>query len=61
MIDPKIELVFDEKKQAARAVRTEISLRLSILFILFSISIRFLFLEIKDEHKYTNIKISSFI
>ena len=36
MIDRKIELAFDEKKQAARAIRTEIPQRLSILFILFS-------------------------
>ena len=61
MIDRKIELAFDEKKQAARAIRTEISQKSPISFILFSIYIRFLFSKIKNEHKYANIKMSSFI
>ena len=61
MNDRKIKLAFDKKKQAARAIRTEISQRLSISLILFSIYIRFLFSEIKNEHKYANIKMSSFI
>ena len=61
MIDRKIELAFDGKKQAARVIRTEIPQKLSISLILFSIYIRFLFLEIKNEHKYANIKMSSFI
>ena len=52
MNDRKIELAFDEKKQAARAIRTEISQGSSISLILFSIYIRFLFSEIKNEHKY---------
>ena len=42
-IDRKIELIFDNKKQAARAIRTEISQGSFISFILFSICIRFLF------------------
>ena len=61
MIDRKIKLTFDEKKQAARAIRIEISQRLSILFILFLIYIRFSFSKVKNEHKYANIKMSSFI
>ena len=61
MIDRKIELAFDEKKQAARAIRVKISQRSFILLILFSIYIRFLFSEIKNIHKYANIKMSSFI
>ena len=61
MNNRKIELAFDEKKQAARAIRTEISQRSSISSILFSIYIRFLFWEIKNEHKYVSIKMSSFI
>ena len=61
MIDRKIELVFDGKKQAARAVRTGIPQGSSILPILFSIYIRFLFSEIKNEHKDANIEMSSFI
>ena len=61
MNDRKIELAFDEKKQAAREIRTEISQKSSISLILFSIYIRFLFSEIKNEHKYANIKMSSFI
>ena len=61
MIDRKIELTFDKKKQVARAIRTEIAQKLFILLILFLIYIRFLFLEIKNKHKYANIKMSSFI
>ena len=61
IIDRKIELAFHKKKQAARAMRPEIQLGSSISLILFSIYIRFLFLEIKNEHKYANIKTSSFI
>ena len=61
MNDRKIELAFDEKKQAARAIRTEISQESSISLILFSIYIRFLFSKIKNEHKYASIKMSSFI
>ena len=61
MNDRKIELAFDEKKQTARAIRTEIPQGSSISFILFSIYIRFLFSEIKNEHKYASIKMSSFI
>ena len=61
MIDRKIELAFDGKKQAARAIRTEISQRSSISLILFSIYIRFLFSKIQNMHKYANIKMSSFI
>ena len=61
MIDRKIELVFDGKKQAARAVRTGIPQDSSISHILFLIYFRFLFSEIKNEHKYANIKMSSFI
>ena len=61
MINRKIELAFDKKKQAVRAIRTEIPQRSSILFILFSIYIRFLFSEIKNKHKYANIKMPSFI
>ena len=60
MIDRKIELAFDERKQATRAIRTEIPQRLSISLILFLIYIRFLFSEIKNNHKYANIKMSSF-
>ena len=48
MIDRKIELAFDGGKKTARAIRTEISQRSSILFILFSIYIQFLFSEIKN-------------
>ena len=61
MIDRKIELALDEKKQAARSIRTEISQELSISSILFSIYIRFLFSEIKNEVKYANIKMPRFI
>ena len=61
MIDRKIELTFDEKKQAARAIRTEISQESSISSILFSIYIRFLFFEIKNDIKHAKIKMSSFI
>ena len=61
MIDRKIELAFDEKKQAARAIRTEILQRSSISLILFSIYIQFSFSEIKNKNKYANIKMSSFI
>ena len=61
MIDRKIELAFDDKKQAARAIRTEISQKSSISSILFSIYIRFLFFEIKNDIRYANIKILSFI
>ena len=61
MIDRKIELAFDEKKQVARAIRTEISQRSSISSILFSIYIRFLFFEIKNDIRYANIKMPSFI
>ena len=61
MIDRKIELIFDEKKQAARAIRTKISQSSLISFILFSICIWFLFSEIKNKNKYANIKMSSFI
>ena len=61
MIDRKIELAFDDKKQAARAIRTEISQKSSISSILFSIYIRFLFFEIKNDIRYANIKMSSFI
>ena len=61
MIDWKIKLAFDEKKQAARAIRTEISQKSLISSILFSIYIRFLFSEIKNEAKYANIKRPSFI
>ena len=57
----KIELAFNEKKQAARAIRTEIQQRSSISPILFSIYIRFLFSEIKNEDKYASIKMSNFI
>ena len=48
MIDRKIELAFDGKKQAARVVRTGIPQGWPILPILFSIYIRFLFLEKKN-------------
>ena len=48
MMDRKTELAFDEKKQAARAIRTEISQRSSISLILFSIYILFLLSEIKN-------------
>ena len=61
MIDRKIELAFDGKKQAARAVRTGIPQGSPISPILFSIYVRFLFSEIKNEHKYANIKMPSFI
>ena len=61
MINRKIELAFDEKKQAARAVRTGIPQGSSFSLILFLIYIRFLISVIKNEHKYANIKISSFI
>ena len=61
MINQKIELTFDEKKQVTRAIRIEIPQKSSILSILFSIYIRFSFSEIKNKHKYVNIKISSFI
>ena len=61
MIDRKIELTFDDKKSAVRAIRTEISQKSSISSILFSIYIRFLFSEIKNDTKYANIKMSSFI
>ena len=61
MDDRKIELAFDEKKEAARVIRTEISQRSFISFIIFSIYIRFLFSEKKNEYKYANIKMSSFI
>ena len=61
IIDRKIELAFHKKKQAARAMRPEIQLGSSISLILFSIYIRFLFLEIKNEHKYAKIKMPSFI
>ena len=61
MVDRKIELAFDEKKQVVRTIRTEIPQRSSILFVLFSIYIRFLFSKIKNKHKYANIKMSSFI
>ena len=61
MFNLKIELAFDEKKQATRAIRTEISQRSSISLILFSLYIRFLFLEIKNEVKYANLKMPSFI
>ena len=61
MIDRKIELACDEKKQVARAIRAEIPQRSSISFVLFSIYIRFLFTKLKNEHKYANIKMSSFI
>ena len=61
MIHRKIELAFDEKKQVALAIRTEIPQKSTILLILFSIYIRFLYSEIKNEHKYANIKMSSFI
>ena len=61
MIYRKIKLAFDEKKQATRAIRTEIPQRLSILLILFSIYIRYLFSKMKIEDKYVNVKMSSFI
>ena len=61
MVDQKVELAFDGKKQAARAVRTGIPQGSSISLILFSIYIRFLFSEMKNEHKYANIKMSIFI
>ena len=61
MIDRKIELAFDEKKQAARAIPTQILQRWSILLILFSIYIRFWFFERKNKHKDANIKMSNFI
>ena len=61
MNDRKIKLAFDEKKQAIRAIRTEISQKLFISLILFWIYIRFLFSKIKNKHKYANIKMSSFI
>ena len=61
MMNRKIELAFDEKKQAVRAIRTEISQGSSISSILFSIYIRFLFFEIKNDIRYANIKLSSFI
>ena len=61
MINRKIELAFDDKKRAARAIRTEISLKALISLILFSIYIRFLFSKIKSEHKYANMKTPSFI
>ena len=49
MTDRKIKLAFDEKKQAARAIRTEIPQRLLISSILFSIYIRFLFSEMEQD------------
>ena len=61
MIDRKIELAFNGKKQAARAIRTGIPQGSPIALILFSIYIRVLFSQIKIEHKYANIKMSSFI
>ena len=61
MINQKIELTFDEEKQAARGIRTEISQRSLILSILFAIDIRLLFSDIKNEAKYANVKMSSFI
>ena len=61
MIDRNIELTFDEKKQAARSIRTEISQELSISSILLSIFIGFLFSKRKNEIKHANIKMSSFI
>ena len=61
MIDRKIKLAFDEKKQAARAIRTKIPQKSFISLILFSIYTWFWFLKIKNKHKYANIKMSSFI
>ena len=61
MIDRKIELAFDEKKQAARAIRTEILQRSSVLFLLLLIYFQFLFSKRKNEHQYTNIKMLCFI
>ena len=61
MINRKFELTFDERKQAFRTIRTEISQRLLILSILFSIYIRFLFSKIKNKARYTNIEMPSFI
>ena len=60
-IGRKIELAFDEKKQAAWSICTEILQESSISSILFLLYIRFLFLEIKNEAIYANIKIPSFI
>ena len=61
MIDRKIELAFDGNKQAAGTIRTEIPQGLPVSLIRFLIYIRFLFSERKNEDKYTNIKMPSFI
>ena len=61
MINRKIELVFDKKKQAVRAIRTEISQRSFILLILVSIYIRFLFSKIKKaQKKFANCSLKLF-
>ena len=44
------------EKKTTRAIRTEISQRSLISSISFSIYIRFLFSEIKNEVKYANLK-----
>ena len=61
MIDRKIKLALDEKKQESRVIRTEIPQKSSILLVLFSMYLRFLFFKIKNKHTHVNIKISSFI
>ena len=61
MTNRKTKLTFDERKQASRAIRTDISQKSLISSILFSIYIRFLFSKIKNETKYANIKMSGFI
>ena len=61
MSDRKNKLAFDEKKQTARAISTETSQESLISSFSFSIYIWFLFSEIKNEVKYANIKMSSFI
>ena len=61
MNDRKMKLTFDEKKQAARAIRTETPQKSFILFILFSISIRFLVSEIKMNINMQTLKFQAFL